>query len=105
MKRICTIVFALSLVVSAQGPRGGRQDPEGDPLDLKLPSGKTQRDEIAKADYKKNLEDAATLAQLSAEVHDELDKAGSGIVPLKALKKLDDIEKLTRGIRARLKRY
>jgi len=105
MKRLCALVFALVLSAAGQG-RHGQADPErSDPLDEKLPSGKTQRDEIAKADHKRNMEDAATLARLSEEVRDDLDKAGSGVVPLKVLKKLDDIEKLTRNIRGRLKRY
>ena len=35
--------------------------PPGQPRDLNLPNGKSQRDEIVKADYKRNLQDAAEL--------------------------------------------
>jgi len=110
MKRICALhIFVLSIALSvAAWPQRGPDplDPNReDPLDHKLPSGKTQRDEIGKADHKKNVEDAAELARLAGEVHEELDSTASGVVSVKMLKKLDDIDKLTRGIRGRLKRY
>jgi hypothetical protein len=109
MKRIYEIVFALSFLAAVpaafpQDPFGAPNPERSDPLDRKMPNGKSQRDEIAKADHEKNLEDAARLEQLSTEVHDELEKSGSGVVSLKMLKKLDDMEKLTRNIRGRLKR-
>jgi hypothetical protein len=78
--------------------------PPGQPRDLKLPNGKSQRDEIVKADYKKNLQDAATLVELSREIRDDLQQSDAYIVPLKTVKKLEDLEKLSRNIRGRLKR-
>ena len=105
MKRICVLVFALSLAAWPQTRKGPFDRDHDDPLDQKLPSGKSLRDEIAKADYKRNVEDAGSLARLAAEVHDDLEKSESGVVSVKMLKKLDDIEKLTRTIRSRLKRY
>jgi len=107
MQRICACVFALILIAagSAQERRHGELDPREDPLDQKLPSGKSQREEIAKEDHKKNLDDSAALMRLAQEVHEDLDKSGSGVVSVKMLKQLDEMEKLTRGIRGRLKRY
>jgi hypothetical protein len=78
--------------------------PPDQPRDLKLPNGKWQRDEIAKADYRKNLQDAAMLVDLSQEIREELQQSDAYIVPLKTVKKLEDLEKLSRNMRGRLKR-
>jgi len=71
----------------------------------RLPNGKSQREEIAKADYKKNLDDATELARLAEELKADLEKESAYVVSLKTIKKTEDIEKLERNIRARLKRY
>ena len=71
-----------------------------------FPDGKTQRDEIAKADYKKNLEDAAELRQARRGFESGSGKRTSAfVVSVKTMKKTEDIEKLERNIRSRLKRY
>jgi len=75
------------------------------PSDAKLPNGKLQRDEIAKADYKKNVEDAAELLKLAGELKADLDKDTAYVVSVKDMKRTEDIEKLARNIRGRLKRY
>lgn len=73
--------------------------------EVKLPNGKTQREEILKADHKKNLEEAAELVKLSEALKTALEKNDRYIVSVTALKKTEDIEKLAKSIRARLKRY
>jgi hypothetical protein len=73
--------------------------------DTQLPNGKSQREEMLKLDHKKNLEDAAALVKLSGEVSEDLEKDDRYVVSLKTLKKLDEIEKLTKAIRGRLKKY
>lgn len=79
--------------------------PPGAENDVRLPNGKLQRDEIAKADYKKNLADAAELARLAGELKADLEKESAFVVSLKTIRKTEDIEKLERNIRGRLKRY
>lgn len=73
--------------------------------DPKLPNGKSQRDAILKEDHKKNLEEAAELLRLSEEVKADLEKGDRYVVSVKTLKKTEEIEKLARSIRGRLKRY
>ena len=85
-------------------PAAGIPFPTRD-LDKRLPNGKSQRDEIVKADYKKNLEEASEMAKLAEEVKADLEKDDKYIVSLKTLKKTEDIEKLAKSIRARMKRY
>jgi hypothetical protein len=80
-----------------------REDPFERP-DIKLPSGKSQRDEIVRADHKKNREDAARMAELAAEIRDELERSDSHVLSVKTLKKIEDVEKLARAIRGRLRR-
>ena len=104
--RLRTAVFLILACAALLGQRRGI-DPPDDPFgrpDIKLPSGKSQRDEIVRADHKRNQEDSVKLAMLTAELRDELAVADSHIVSVKMLKKIDDIEKLARGIRGRLKR-
>jgi len=105
MRLVCLLFVGFGLLLG-QGPQdvppvGTRPDPR----DLKLPNGKLQRDEIAKADYKKNLEDAAQLVQLSQDVLEALENGDQYIVSVRTIKKLDDIDKLSRSIRGRLKRF
>lgn len=74
-------------------------------VDTKLPNGKSQRDAIVKADYQKNLEESAALAKLAEELKSDLEKSDKNIVSVKAIKQAEEIEKLARSIRGRLKRY
>ncbi len=107
MKRILLVLAACMLIAPAlfsQFEPGGPPDPLRRP-DMKLPNGKSQRDEIVKADFKKNLEDVDKLARLSQEVKEELNASDSHIVSVKTLKKLEDVEKLARSIQGRMKRY
>jgi hypothetical protein len=72
--------------------------------DAKLPNGKSQRDEILKADHEKNLKDAADLVELTQQLQLEIEKNDAFVFSLSALKKTDDIEKVAKKIRARLRR-
>lgn len=78
--------------------------PPGTDRDVQLPNGKSQREELMKLDHKKNVEDAATMAKLAEDVSEELEKDDRYVMSLKTLKNLDDIEKLAKGIRGRLKK-
>ena len=82
--------------------RGGQP---AQPPDTQFPNGRSQPEEILKQDHKKNLADAAAMAKLAEEVSDDLEKDDRFVYSLKTMKKLDEIEKLTKAIRARLKRY
>ena len=72
--------------------------------DVKLPNGKSQRDEILKSEHEKSLQDAAEMIRLAEGLKADLEKAGSFVVPVQTIKKTDEIEKLARRIRSRLKR-
>jgi hypothetical protein len=73
--------------------------------DVKLPNGKSQKDAILKADHEKNLQDAERLIELTSDLKKALEKNTQYVLSLDDLKKLDDIDKLTRRIRSRMRRY
>lgn len=102
-----------SAVASAVLGQQEQEPQDGNPLhlpnppnsddDKRLPNGKSQKDEIARADHKQNLKDAENLVSEAQELRDELKKAGDFVVPVGVLKKTEDIERLARRIRGRLK--
>jgi hypothetical protein len=102
-------LLTLFLFVWLAAGQDGRHRPPFDSgdkeQDVRLPNGKSQKDEILKADYKKNLEDATELAKLAEELKADIEKDESFVVSVKTLKKTDDIEKLAKRIRGRLKRF
>lgn len=99
-------VVALSSTASSQ--RGGGQSPpdsqiqQAPPEDPRFPNGKSQRDEILKAERKQNLKDAADLIVLTQQLQQDLEKNESYVFSINTLKKTDDIEKLVKKIRTRM---
>jgi hypothetical protein len=86
--------------------RGPAQPPADEPPDdIRLPNGKKQQDEILKAEYEKNLKDAQELAAIATTFEQDLEKSDRFVLSLSSLKKLDDMERLTKRIRGRMKRY
>jgi hypothetical protein len=73
--------------------------------DVRLPNGKKQQDEILKAEYERNVKDAQELIGIAKSFEEDLEKDERFVLSLSSLKKLDDIEKLTKRIRGRMKRY
>jgi hypothetical protein len=82
-----------------------RDSPIKDEPEVKLPNGKSQKEEIIRMDYERNLKDAGELARLAEEIKDDLERGDRNLVSLKTLKKLDDVDKLSKNIRQRLRRY
>jgi len=73
--------------------------------DVRLPNGKKQQDEILKQEYEQNVKDAQELLNIARSFEEDLEKDDRYVLSLSSLKKLDDMEKLTKRIRGRLKRY
>jgi hypothetical protein len=71
--------------------------------DDRLPNGKSRRNEIAKQEHEQALKDADELIAVAQQLKDELQKAGNYVVPVSSVKKTEEIEKLARRIRGRLK--
>jgi len=78
------------------------QDQDQNQDDPRLPNGKSQKDAIAQSEHEKALKDAETLVSLSNQLKDDLQKAGNFVVPVSALRKTQEIEKLARSVRSHL---
>ena len=76
-----------------------------DPTKVRLPSGELQSDAIAKADYQSTLDDAHKLAKLADDLSAEIEKEDRYVVSISVIHKTEEIEKLAKRIRTRLKRY
>ena len=105
--RRCALVLsfaAVSCFAVAQRGAGRSQSQNEDGTDVRLPNGKVQRDEILKAEHEQNLKDAAQLADLAEQLKQELEKNDRYVISVSSLKKTDEIEKLVKKIRSRLRR-
>ena len=96
-------VLAVGLLSQVDTPPRNHSQPE-DGADIKLPNGKSQQEEILKADYQKTLQDAAELVKLAEQLQDDLIKEDRHVLSLASLKRTEDIEKLAKRIRTRLRK-
>jgi hypothetical protein len=98
------VLSSLAITASLALP-GGQADPDGSAQreDIKLPSGKSQRDEILKLEHEQNIRDAAKLVELARQLQDALEKGDRFVLSIATIKKTDDIEKLARKIRSRMR--
>jgi hypothetical protein len=69
----------------------------------KLPNGKSQRDEILKAEREDNIRDAAKLVELSQSLKADLEKSDRFVLSMETIKKTDELDKLVKKIRDRLR--
>jgi len=67
------------------------------------PNGKSQRAEILKAEREQNIKDSAQIVELAKDLQQELEKNESYVLSMSSLKKTDEIEKLAKRIRNRLR--
>ena len=82
----------------------GAQVRDDDPATKRLPDGRLQSDAILKADYEQNVKDARELTMLAKSIELDFDKNDQNVLSLALLRKLDDMEKITRRIRGRVRR-
>jgi len=96
--RLLALVLPLAAASYALTQVEARPEPQ------RLPNGKLQQEEILKAEHEQNLKDASQLIALAEELKQELEKNDRHVLSLATLKKTDDIEKLVKRIRSRLRR-
>ena len=103
MKR-CLQIAALCALMPLATPQITQRVPEVE-RDATLPNGKPQQEEILKADHQQDLKDAAQLVELSEQLKAELEKNDRHVLSISSLKKTEEIEKLAKRLRSRLRRY
>ncbi len=102
--RWCLLALFVCVALPLALPQVGRERDSAD-RDLQLPSGKSQQEEILKADHEKDLRDAATLIELSEQLKQELEKNDRHVLSISSIRKTEQIEKLAKNIRQRLRRF
>lgn len=96
--RIALAVAATAVLLSPQTwPSRTDREP-------RLPSGRSQREAILEMEHKKSLEDAEQLLELAEELKTELEKNDRHVLSVSSLRKTEEIEKLAKRIRKRLKK-
>lgn len=98
--------LSVSLLAAQQGPPENREKKSPFPSatdDEKLPNGKSQKNEIARMNYEQSLKDVEAMVAAAESLRDDLKKSGTYTVSVSSLRKTDEIEKLARRIRSRLK--
>lgn len=66
---------------------------------------RSQIEAMLKDDYEKSLKDAARLLELAENLKEEMEKNERYVLSVKALRNTEEIEKLARRIRSRMRRY
>ena len=100
LKTLAILCFlALALVFAQRPPEPTEQQ------EPRLPDGRSQREEMLKQDHKKSLEDADELLKLAEQLKGDLERDDRHVLSISTLKKTEEIEKLAKRIRGRLKRY
>jgi hypothetical protein len=104
--RRCALVLSFAAVSSFAVAQRGETIPSfpaEEQTNVRLPNGRMQRDEILKAEREQNLKDAAQLANLAEQLKQDLEKNDRFVLSISTLKKTDEIEKLAKKIRSRLR--
>ena|SRR2546423_7632054 len=98
------LVLGAGWAWQSPGPRTASDEPIAN-TNARLPNGKSQQQEILKADHEKSLKDAAQLVELAEGLRQDLEKDDYQVLSISSLKKTDEIEKIAKRIRGRLKRF
>jgi hypothetical protein len=95
---------AVSQNAQQQEPDTRRTLPDPDAADdRRLPNGKSQKDAISKQSHEEALKEVEALIQVAEDLRDELKHSGEYVVAISSLRKTEEIEKLARHIRGKLK--
>ncbi|MBI4907719.1 MAG: hypothetical protein HY820_29110 [Acidobacteria bacterium] len=96
-------IVSVGLLLAGMAFLSGQGQKKDEPV--RLPDGRSQTEEILKADHKQNLKDAADLVKMSEDLKAELEKNDRHVLSMGLVKKTEEIEKLAKRIRSRMKRY
>jgi len=101
---LLAVIGPAATFAQQQEPDPRRTIPEHDPgEDVKLPNGKSQKDAISKQAHEDALKEVESLIRIAEGLRDELKHSGEYVVAVTSLRKTEEIEKLARQIRGKLK--
>jgi hypothetical protein len=81
------------------------QFPDTREKERRMPDGRLQSEALLKADHESNLKDLDQMKKLMDAVRADLEKNDRHVLSIQSLKHLEEIEKLSRKIRDRMRRY
>ena len=101
------VVVALpSRLLQAQSAAGAPEDRKEIPRDqVRLPNGKLQQDEILKDEHNRELQDARQLVELSQALQKDIEQSGAHVLSISSIHRTEEIEKLAKKIRSRMRGY
>ena len=103
---VINLTFWLSRPVSAQTsavtqPAAQRSGQESDPIPRDIAA--RMEKERRKERYENLKRDSEKLLELATELKQYVDKSGQGVMSLEVIRKCDQIEKLSKSVRAKMK--
>ena len=105
MRRFALFSLSLTLfalLLAAQGQRSRTDEAMGHGLpDLK----QSQLQELLKEDKKKSIQDTSEILDRAGKLKSELESNDHQVLSMKALKEAEEIEKLAKRIRGRMRRF
>lgn len=78
---------------------------EDEKRDRRLPNGRSLDEALIKEDHKRNLIDLRKIKDLADEVEKDIEKSGGQVVSMANLRKLEEVEKTSKRVRDRMRRY
>ena len=101
-----TLILAVfGVLLIAQDPHSPPVLNPDTPNVLRTPDGRNRTELILKADHESSVKDIETIRKLIDDLKIEMEKNDRHILSVSSLKKLDEIEKLVKKIRGRMKRF
>lgn len=98
-----------ALLLSPVLPAVASQLPAGFPPPTerpkRLPDGRLQSEAIIKQDYERNLRELAEMEDLLRRIHEELGKTAPGKASREVFRSLENVERLSKRIHARMRRF
>ena len=104
MLRRTSFLAVFGALLLAQQPPPDHPNPDT-PNILRTPDGRNRTEMILKADHEASIKDVDTMRKIIEDVKIDMEKNDRHILSVATLKKLDEIEKLTKKIRGRMKRF
>lgn len=104
LRLLCLIAVLFCALPGAQPQTGARpQSKSQDSVAPPVPEVTQNPDRVLREEYAKNLEDLHKMQRLLWEVRTEVAKGTPYVLPLQSIKKLEEIEKLSKTIRSRMR--
>jgi len=109
--RAAIVLILLAIVIPSSGqqpsypPQMQTIPDDGKAADVRLPNGKRQIDEILKSDREKSIQDVKQLIETAQAIQKDLEQKDSQqVLNVNDIHRTEEIEKLAKRIRSRIRR-